>query len=56
MVVAVVAVRMVQVPVNQVVHMVTMGYRRMSTAWSMHVIGCMTSALVLRRAGLGVRR
>lgn len=54
MVVAVIAVRMVQVPVNQIVHMVTVGYRGMAAIWPMHVIGCMTGALVLWRTGIGV--
>ena len=56
MVVAVITVRMVQVPVYQIVHMVTMGYRGMAATRSMYVIGCMTGALVLWRAGVGVRR
>lgn len=47
---------MVQVPVYQIVHMVTMGYRGMAATRSMYVIGCMTGALVLWRAGVGVRR
>ena len=56
MVVAVITVRMVQVPVNQVIHMVTMGYSRVAATRSVHMVGCMTSALVLWRAGVGVRR
>ena len=47
---------MVQVPVNQIVHMVIKGYRGMAAIWSMYVICCMTGALVLWRAGVGVSR
>jgi hypothetical protein len=55
-VVAVITVRMVQVPVNQIIHMVTMGYRGMAATWSMHVISGMTGTLVLWRTGVWVRR
>ena len=47
---------MVQVPVNQIVYVVAMGYRGMAAIRSMYVIGCMTGALVLWRADVGVRR
>ncbi len=55
-IIAVVAVRMVQVPINQVIHMVTMGYRRMAAARSVLMIGGMTGTLVLWRTGVGVCR
>ena len=56
MIIAVVAVWMVQVPINQVIHMVTMGYRRMAAARSVLMIGGMTGTLVLWRTGVGVCR
>ena len=54
MVIAVVAMDMVQVPVDQIVHMVAVGNRFMTTARPMHVIGVMASALVCRRASIRV--
>ena len=54
MVIAVVAMDMVQVPVDQIVHMVAVGDGFVPTARPMHVIGVMASALVCRRASIRV--
>jgi hypothetical protein len=56
MIVAMVAVRMVQVAVHQVVGMVAVGNRRVPTVRAVHVLGIVPTALVLRRAGVGIRR
>ena len=48
MVVAVIAVRMVQMPVNQVVNVVAVRNGRMTAVRTMHMASFMTAALVVR--------
>tara|TARA_Y100001934_G_C12004697_1_gene609331 strand:- start:371 stop:541 length:171 start_codon:yes stop_codon:yes gene_type:complete len=52
-IIAVVTVRVMQVSVNQVVDMVTMGNLLVATVWPMHMGGIMTRALM--RWGTGRR-
>ena len=49
-----VAMRVMQVAIHQIVHVVTVRHSRMSTARSVQVIDRVCGAGVLRRAGLGV--
>jgi hypothetical protein len=53
--IAMIAVGMVQVTVDQVVHMVAMGHRFVSTAGAVHMIGGMSAADMAGRARGGVR-
>lgn len=58
-VVAVAGVRMVQVAVDEVVHVVTVGHGVVAAARTMHVVAAVAGAGVLRRAGgrvVGVHR
>lgn len=52
-VVTVIPVRMMQMPIHQVVNVIAMRYGRVTTVWSMHMIIVMTFALV-RRAGVRI--
>lgn len=54
MVIAMVAMRVMQVAIHQIVHVVTVRHSRMSAARTMYVIDRMRGASVLWRAGLGV--
>ena len=56
MIVAVVAVRMVQVALDEVVHMVAVGQGLVSAARAVLVVGGVGSAVVLRSAGDGILR
>jgi hypothetical protein len=49
-IVAVIAMRVMEMPVNQIINMVSMRYRRMSAVRAMDMIGCVTRALMFRRA------
>ena len=49
MVVAVVAVRVMEVPVDQIVGMIAMRDGRMSAVRAMHVLRVVTAALMIRR-------
>ncbi|WP_157991666.1 hypothetical protein [Caldimonas tepidiphila] len=53
MVVAVIAVRVVQVTVDQIVDMITVRHRLMSTSWAMDVAGLV--ALTTMRGGADIR-
>ena len=54
MVVAVVAVGVVQVAVHQVIHVVAVRDGFVAAAWPVHVAGVVAAAAVLGRAGVGV--
>lgn len=54
MVIAMISMRMVQVAIHQVVHMVTVGNCRMPAARAMNVAGFMSAAIVVWRAAVGV--
>jgi hypothetical protein len=54
MVVAVLAVRVVQVTVHQVVHMIPVRHRLMATSRAMPVVRFMGSAIMIGRALRGV--
>ena len=54
MIIAMVAVRMMQMPVHQIIDVVAMGDRLMPTPRSMHMPGLVSGAAVLRRAAIGV--
>jgi hypothetical protein len=56
MIVALVAMRMVEMPVHEVVHMVAMGYLGMTTTGAVDMISIVPAALVARRATLGIHR
>lgn len=56
MVVAVVAVRMVQMPVHQVVDMITMRHRLMAAARTMDMVCGMSTAVMFGRADVRIRR
>lgn len=51
-----IAVRVVEVPVHQIIDMVAVRYRGMAAVRSVHVINRMSRASVLWRAVVGVRR
>jgi len=53
-VIAVVAMGMVQMTVHQVVHVIAMRHGLVAAAWAMHVVGGVPGALVLGRAALRV--
>lgn len=55
-IVAVVAVRMVQVALDEVVHVVAVGQGFVAAAWAVLVVGGVGSAVVLRSAGDGILR
>jgi hypothetical protein len=55
MIVALVAMRMVEMPVHEVVHMVAMGYLGMTTTGAVDMISIVPAALVARRA-IGIHR
>ncbi len=54
-VVAVAAVRMMQVPEHHVVHVISVGDRVVTAARAVHVVGLVRSARVIGRARVGVR-
>lgn len=56
MIVAVVAVGVVQVAVDQVVDVVAVGHGFVATPRTVHVVGGVTPARMRRRAAIGVRR
>lgn len=51
-----VTVRMVQMAIHQVVHMIAMRHRLMATARSMHMIWRMSGAVMVGRAAIGILR
>jgi hypothetical protein len=53
-IVAVVAVRMVQVAVHQIVDVIAVRYRLVAASRAVHVVGVMALALMVRRAGIRV--
>lgn len=55
-IVAMVAMRMMQVAINQIVHMVAMRHRFMAASGSMLVVCIVTSATMLRSALVGIGR
>ena len=55
MMIAMAAMRMVEVASNQIVHMITMRNRFMATGRTMNMIGWMSGAVVPRGAIIGVR-
>ena len=54
MVVAVVAVRVVKMALDPVIHMVTVRHRLMPAARPVHMAGCMTAAAMVGGAAIGV--
>lgn len=56
MIVAVVAMWMVQMTIHQIVHMITMRYRLMSTARTMHMLLSMSRAMMIGSTTIGVHR
>ena len=56
MVVAMVAMRMMQVSIDQIIDVIAMRHGFVSAARPMHVSGVMPRAAVLRRAGIGIGR
>jgi hypothetical protein len=54
MVIAVVAVRVVQMAIDQVIDMITMGHRLMAATWAVYMIGGVAGALMAWRAALWV--
>ncbi len=56
MIVAVIAVRMMQMPIDQIVDVIAMRNRLVSATGTMHMTRRMTRARVLRRAGIRVLR
>jgi hypothetical protein len=56
MIVAVVAVRMMKMPLDQVVHVIPMGHSFMPASRSMHVALVVRAAAVLRCAPVRIRR
>ena len=55
-VVAVVAVRMVQMPVHEIIHVVAVRHRLVPAARAVHVGSVVPVAVVCRRAGVGILR
>ncbi len=55
MIIAVVAVRMVQMPVHEVIHVVAMRYSFVAAVWTMDVVRIVTTAGVRRSTRLGIR-
>jgi len=53
-IIAVIAMRMMQMPVNEIVHMITVGHRLMSTIGSVLMARFMPAAIVCGSAGLGI--
>jgi hypothetical protein len=51
MVIAMIAMRVMQVAVDQVIDVIAVGHGLVSAAWAMHVTGLMTSAAVCGCAG-----
>jgi hypothetical protein len=56
MVIAMIAMRMVQMVVHQVIHMIPMGNGLMPTSGTVHMRLLVTAAGVLRSAASGIRR
>jgi hypothetical protein len=56
MVVAVVAVGVVQVPIDEIVDVIAMGHRLVAASRTMHVTRLVPAALVRRRTGIRVLR
>ena len=54
MVIAVIAVRLMDMAVHQIINVVTVRHRFVSTSWSVRVIGVMIATLMLWRALGGV--
>ena len=54
-VIAVVSVRMMQMPVHEVIHVVAMWYSFVTTVWTMNVVWIVTTAGVRRSTRLGIR-
>ena len=54
MVVAVVTVGVMEMPIDDVVDVVPMGYGFVATAWAVDMIWIVAGALVIRCAGIGV--
>jgi hypothetical protein len=55
-VIAVIAMRMMQMPVHKIVHMITVRNRFMATVRSVDMARLMAPTLVFRRTGIGIRR
>jgi hypothetical protein len=56
MIVAVITVRMMKMPINQVVYMIAMRHRIVPTPRPMHMRFIMPPAAMLGRASIGIRR
>lgn len=56
MIIAMVAMRMMQMPVHQIVDMVAVRYGLMPTPRSMHMPGLVSGAAMIRRAAIGILR
>jgi hypothetical protein len=56
MIIAMVAMRMMQVAINQIVHMVPMRHRLVAASGPMHVTRAVTGAAMLRSALAGIGR
>jgi hypothetical protein len=54
MIVAMVAVRVMKMPSDQVVHVIPVGHSFMSASWSMHMGPVVRAAAVLRCAPIGI--
>jgi hypothetical protein len=55
MVIAMVAMRVMQVAVDEIIDVIPVRHGGMAAAWAMNVAGRMRAATVIRRAGRGVR-
>jgi hypothetical protein len=55
-IVAMVAMRMMQVVINQIIHMVSMRHRLVAASWSMHVAWVVSGTAMLRSTLVGIRR
>jgi hypothetical protein len=53
--VAVIAVRVVEMAADEVVDVITVGHALVTAAFAMCVVGCVVAAVMARRAGLGSR-
>ena len=56
MIVAVVAMGVMQMPVDEIVDVIAMRHRFVAAAGPVDMIGLMTGAAMLRRAGIGIPR
>jgi hypothetical protein len=56
MIVAMIAVRMMKVPIDQVVHVVAMGHSFMAASRSMHMALVVSAAAMLGCAPIGIGR